>query len=88
MSCRVLKRGVEQCAMNRIFAHARERGFKRVRGRYLPTAKNVMVREFYAQFGFQLDRDDGPEGAVWGLPTETYQPIEVFIAERSAISPS
>src|SRR5690606_21187596 len=41
MSCRVLKRGVEQLLLNDVVAAARERGLKRITGQYLPTAKNV-----------------------------------------------
>ena len=46
MSCRVLQRGVEQWAMNKIFEFAGRNDYKLVVGRYLPTAKNVMVKDF------------------------------------------
>src|SRR5262249_42379866 len=53
MSCRVLQRGVEQLAMNTIVDFARRRGLRRVTGRYVPTAKNGMVKDFYLRFGFE-----------------------------------
>ena len=52
MSCRVLGRGVEQLLMNYVVARAAGFGLPRVVGEYIPTPKNAMVREFFAQFGF------------------------------------
>ena len=46
MSCRVLQRGVEDFAMNNIFAFAKRVEAKRVTGAYIPTSKNAMVRDF------------------------------------------
>src|SRR5439155_906196 len=51
MSCRVLSRGVEQHVMNRVAAIAAEKGAKRLVGEYIPTAKNMMVKDFYRRFG-------------------------------------
>lgn len=52
MSCRVLKRGMENFTMNRIAAIAKANGFKRITGEYLPTAKNGIVAELLPQMGF------------------------------------
>jgi len=54
MSCRVLKRGVEEEVLNELVRLAQERGCQSLRGTYLPTAKNEMVRDFYARMGFTL----------------------------------
>ncbi len=79
MSCRVLQRGVEQLAMNRIFEFARNEKFQSVTGRYIPTGKNAMVKSFFEQFGFRrlASSDDGT--AEWQLETEQYAPRKVFI---------
>ena len=74
MSCRVLVRGVEQCVMNHVFALAAERGLAEVTGEYIPTAKNGMVRDFFAQFGFRKISETG-----WSRTTASYEPIPVFI---------
>ena len=59
MSCRVLKRGVEQFLLNHLVEFARSRGLRALRGEYIPTAKNGLVRDHYANLGFtRLDRDD------------------------------
>jgi FkbH-like protein len=83
MSCRVLQRGVEQYAMNKVFEYARQGNFRAVRGRYLPTAKNSMVQGFFEQFGFETHAAAG-EGAHWCLEVSRYVPREVFIAEQPA----
>ncbi|HEY0801261.1 MAG TPA: HAD-IIIC family phosphatase, partial [Steroidobacteraceae bacterium] len=85
MSCRVLQRGVEQFAMNKIFDLARQHGFELVEGRYIPTAKNVMVKDFFEKFGFEKTGDEA-DGSVWTLATSRYVPSTVFVAERSATS--
>jgi predicted enzyme involved in methoxymalonyl-ACP biosynthesis len=72
--------------MNRIFALARAHGATRVLGRYLPTVKNVMVQDFYRQFGFS--RTSSPEdGATeWLLDVAAYDPRPVFIRESVTAS--
>ena len=67
MSCRVLKRGMEQAMFDGVAAAARERGLKRLTGRFLPTAKNAMVKEFYAGLGFTRAGDTEGGGSLWSL---------------------
>ncbi|MBA4357670.1 MAG: hypothetical protein C0405_08100, partial [Desulfovibrio sp.] len=52
MSCRVLKRGMEDAMFDALLAQARARGLRELTGSYLPTAKNSMVSEHYARLGF------------------------------------
>lgn len=80
MSCRVLQRGVEQWSMNQIFDYARRHGFALVRGQYIPTAKNGMVKGFFEQFGFRC-AGAVADATTWELPVEGYRPREVFIRE-------
>jgi FkbH-like protein len=54
MSCRVLKRQVEEEVLNELARLAKLRGCSRLGGVYLPTAKNEMVRDFYLRMGFTL----------------------------------
>jgi len=78
MSCRVLKRGVEDLAMNAIFAFAAQNGARQVVGRYLPTAKNRMVEGFYAGFGFTCI-DSAAHEAVWAHEVASWRPRAHFI---------
>jgi len=73
MSCRVLKRGVEQLLLNHLVALARDRDLRHIVGEYVPTSKNGLVQDHYARLGFApLDtRNDGATrwqlevGAEW-----------------------
>jgi len=52
MSCRVLKRGMEHFALNTIAEFGKNAGFKTLKGEYIPTAKNEMVKNHYQSLGF------------------------------------
>lgn len=52
MSCRVLKRGVEDVAFKSILKVAREWGCSKVIGEYIPSRKNKMVENMYTELGF------------------------------------
>ena len=45
MSCRVLKRGVEQFALSRLVNFAKDNNFELITGEYLPTPKNALVKD-------------------------------------------
>lgn len=82
MSCRVLQRGVEQLAMNKVFDLARQAGCEAVVGRYSPSAKNSMVKDFYQRFGFHQEAAaSAAEGTAWRLNLNEYVPREVHIRE-------
>lgn len=80
MSCRVLGRGVEQYAMNRIVAWGRQRGYESINGVYLPTAKNGMVRDFYGRFGFERVADLDGGGTRWHLQLASYEPRPTYMS--------
>lgn len=74
MSCRVLKRGMEDAMMDAVVADAAARGLKTIRGYYYPTAKNGMVKEFYAGMGFAKVDEDADGNTTWELSVEGYSP--------------
>jgi predicted enzyme involved in methoxymalonyl-ACP biosynthesis len=80
MSCRVLKRGVETFAQDCLCRQAIEMGIGKIRGEYVPTAKNDLVKNHYASLGFaQTAADDN--GHTWwefALPPD-WIPQAVFI---------
>lgn len=53
MSCRVLKRGMEEFIINTIIETAKKNGFKKVIGEYIKTPKNAMVEKIYSKLGFK-----------------------------------
>lgn len=77
MSCRVLKRGMEQFIADSIISAAKEAGISRVVGEYIPTPKNAMVKDLYETMGFRPVGDGQFEA-----DTETYQYHNVYITEE------
>ncbi|TWJ01710.1 HAD superfamily phosphatase (TIGR01681 family)/FkbH-like protein [Mucilaginibacter frigoritolerans] len=76
MSCRVLKRGMESFVMNTIVEAAKKNGFKHIKGEYIPTAKNAMVKNHYADLGFTTNGD------YWMLSIAGYQKKRCFIDKK------
>lgn len=52
MSCRVLKRSMEEYIVNCIIREAKRNGFKTIKAEYIPTPKNRMVKDIYRNMGF------------------------------------
>lgn len=74
MSCRVLKRDMEFAMMDSLVKRCQERGISEIRGYYYPTAKNAMVREFYALQGFDKIAEDAAGNTQWKFViTNEYQ---------------
>ena len=79
MSCRVLKRGMENFTLNTMVEEARARGYKRIVGEYLPTPKNKMVEEHYPHLGFTPVA--GSQTAQYVLDVEAYKSRECYIVK-------
>lgn len=74
MSCRVLKRHMEFAMMDELVLRAKAAGIMKIVGYYYPTAKNEMVKDFYASQGFQKIREDERGNTVWEFEiTGNYQ---------------
>jgi len=82
MSCRVLKRGMEQAMFDRLVDECRQRGIASIVGTYIPTSKNGMVEGHYQSLGFEPAA--GGEGCTrWKFQvTPDYQPQNRYIARR------
>lgn len=72
MSCRVLKRDMEYAMMDSMVGACKECGIGTVMGYYYPTAKNAMVKDFYAEMGFEKIRaeEDGSTAWQFVIPSE------------------
>ena len=81
MSCRVLKRGMENFTLNMMVECAKKRGYKRIIGEYLPTPKNKMVGQHYPNLGF-TPLEVASEGAKYVLNVDSYQPRECYITKK------
>ncbi|MBR5427253.1 MAG: HAD family hydrolase [Clostridia bacterium] len=82
MSCRVLKRRMEDAMLDVLVSDAKKRGVRRIVGYYYPTRKNGSVRDFYERMGFSLRSADGAGNTVWELELSAYEPndpcIEIY----------
>src|ERR1044071_8411546 len=53
MRCRVLGRGAEDTLIAKLAEAAKSLGCDEIRGRYIATSKNAMVKDFYRHFNFK-----------------------------------
>ena len=65
MSCRVLKRDMEYAMMDSMVQACQACGIETILGFYYPTAKNAMVKEFYAAMGFTKIQEGEDGSTVW-----------------------
>ncbi len=77
MSCRVLKRGMEEFIIDKIVKTAADLGFSKVIGEYLPTPKNAMVKDLYEKLGFTRLSDNRFEADPAAFPYH-----KTFISEE------
>jgi FkbH-like protein len=74
MSCRVLKRGMEEAMLDGLVERAKAAGISTLKGYYYPTAKNAMVKDFYGRMGFSKMNEDGVGNTEWVLDISGYTP--------------
>ena len=79
MSCRVLKRQVEEATLNILAEHARSRGARRLIGEYIPTSKNGMVKDLYPSLGFSQLPSSGDGSTRWALDLSTFRPRDLIM---------
>ena len=73
MSCRVIGRRLEIAFADAVFAYLKNRGYVEVAGRYIESAKNSQVADFYDRLGFKVTSAD--EKVVdYVLALKNYQP--------------
>ncbi|WP_416896167.1 MAG: HAD-IIIC family phosphatase [Minwuia sp.] len=78
MSCRALGRKVEEAMLEALADIARQKGFTRLAGTYVPTAKNGMVAEHYPKLGFApIDENAAGDKKGFVLDLEAYEPADL-----------
>ena len=78
MSCRVLKRGMENFTLNMIIELAAANNFKQVTGEYIPTKKNGIVKDHYHDLGFE------EAGNKWVVDVADYKKRDTFITKSKS----
>lgn len=79
MSCRVLKRGMEQAMLDQLVEKCTDAGIETIYGYYYPTKKNKMVKELYQTFGFIRISENENGDTVWKLETAGYEKQNHYI---------
>jgi FkbH-like protein len=82
MSCRVLGRRVEEMVLREIGRHAESAGIARIVGRYLPTERNMMVRQHYQNLGFTKKGEDSRGATTWELILPVTVPEAPMVVRR------
>jgi FkbH-like protein len=87
MSCRVLGRRVEETILQYLVQQARAAGITELIGRYVPTARNGLVRDHFSKLGF-TPIDARPDGeTTWQLVVNNYGDKELPMKVDAASSP-
>ena len=60
MSCRVIGRTVESLMLSQLCQRARQLGCTKLKGTYIPTDRNELVKEIYPKYGFEpVGKEEG-----------------------------
>ncbi|MEG1895544.1 MAG: HAD-IIIC family phosphatase, partial [Oscillospiraceae bacterium] len=61
MSCRVFKRHLEYAMLDYLVSECKKSGVHSITASYIPSAKNVIIKDFYESVGFEVVSDNGSE---------------------------
>ena len=75
MSCRVIGRTVEKTLLSQLSLKAEARGVVKLRGTYVPTAKNSIVSDLYERFGFDRIDAGADSTTIWDYDLGLKGPI-------------
>ncbi|MFC4632529.1 HAD-IIIC family phosphatase [Dokdonia ponticola] len=79
MSCRVLKRGMECFVLNTIVNSAIKSNFTTIKGEYIPTLKNEIVKDHYQDLGFKK------QGEYWVIHLANYPFKDSFVTKKDSL---
>jgi FkbH-like protein len=74
MSCRVLGRTIEDAFLHFLLNEANGKGAQYMVGEFIPTNKNIMVKDFYRDAGFR-PAEVSERGSMWILDLASYTPL-------------
>lgn len=78
MSCRVLKRGMEEYIVNHMVRTATNGGFRTILSEYLPTPKNQMVKNIYETMGFSKTGEN-----TYRMDVRIFKTLKTYIKEEN-----
>ena len=77
MSCRALKRGLEEFTVNKIMELCSNEGIDILDSEYIPTPKNSMVSNIYEEYGFKKINENS-----YSIVVSNYEPKNNYIKEE------
>jgi len=77
MSCRVLKRGMENFVLNTLVDFARQKQIDKLESEYIPSSKNKIVERHYFNLGFKEKSKN-----YWKLNISDYKMKDCFIIKK------
>jgi FkbH-like protein len=77
MSCRVLGRRVEEALLQHLVRALRARGAAELIGRYIPTARNALVKDHFEKLGFTRTGTQPDGETTWRLVLSDYRDKEL-----------
>ncbi len=72
MSCRIIGRNIEFVFMDQVFQFLKSIGIKSINSKFIKTAKNNQVSDFYDKIGFTINKDKDNQ-KVYLLDLDEYQ---------------
>lgn len=73
MSCRVFKREMEYAMMDAAVLWCTNNQIEKIKGYYIPGAKNQILKEKFSEFGFAKQEEDENGRSTWELVIDCYQ---------------
>ena len=67
MSCRVLGRDVEKAVLQELMKEVKKGGGKRLLGKFVPTSRNMVVKDHYNNLGFTLLKEQANGETHWKI---------------------
>ena len=84
MSCRVLERQIEHEIFNQTLALARKHGCEALNATYVPTKKNILVKDLFPKLGLKAFREEG-ERKAYTVKLSEHVPHRTFIEQMSSL---
>lgn len=75
MSCRIIGRNIEKVIMNNLIQWMIDHKIKEVISEYIPSKKNIQVRHFYDDLGFDV-KSENESSILYKLITKDYKPMQ------------
>lgn len=80
MSCRIMGKNVEYALMQHVEEDLRSQGYERLRGHYIPTAKNKPVEKLYDKLGYDLTMQTDSGEKWYELVLAKYPEREYYVS--------